>query len=129
MVEYYKQDEIKQYINDNINDYDLDEDLHHNLFNIDYYIVGYYQAEKWLGNNVYECIEVIKDYEMDNFGEVTTDFSNAENVVNMYAYIVGEHILQDCIKEFLRNKCTKLLLSDSENTEEIEDLFLQLIRI
>ena len=36
-------------------------------------------------------------YLKDNFGEVTTDLSNSESVVNMYVYIVGEHILQDVI--------------------------------
>ena len=25
-----------------------DEDLHHKVFNEDYYIIGYYQAEQWL---------------------------------------------------------------------------------
>ena len=38
-----------------------------------------------------------KEYENDNFGEVNTDFSDAEKVVNMYAYIVGEQIVYDYI--------------------------------
>jgi len=37
----------------------------------------------------------IKDYEMDNFGEVTTDFSDPEKVVNMYVYIIGEDIVHE----------------------------------
>lgn len=70
-------------------------DLHNELFNTDYFIIGYYQAEEWLKANpgIFSAIETIKDYENDNFGQVSTDFSSSEKVVNMYAYIVGEQIL------------------------------------
>lgn len=73
-------------------------DLHHEIFNTDYFIIGYYQAEQWLIKNVgiFAAIEEIKEYEQSNFGEVTTDLSSSEKVVNMYAYIKGEEILNDC---------------------------------
>jgi hypothetical protein len=73
-------------------------DLHHELFNMGYFIIGYYQAEQWLINNVgiFAAIEEIREYEQSNFGEVNTDFSSSEKVVNMYAYIKGEEILADC---------------------------------
>ncbi len=72
-------------------------DVHHQLFNTDYYIIGTYQAEVWLEENVgtFEAIREIKEYEKWNFGEVTTDLSNPEKVVNMFVYIKGEEILQD----------------------------------
>lgn len=72
-------------------------DLHNELFNTDYFIIGYYQAEQWLINNVgiFAAIEEIKRYEKDNFGEVNTDFNSSEKVVNMYAYIQGEEILSE----------------------------------
>ena len=38
-------------------------------------------------------INFIKDYEQDNFGEVSTDLSDPERVVNMYVYIIGEEIV------------------------------------
>ena len=98
----YKIDEIKEYaiytIKENLA-YDKDyldkdiNDIHFDLFNTDYYIIGYYQAEKWLKNNVFQVIEFIKEYEQDNFGEVTTDLSSSESVVNMYVYIIGEKLL------------------------------------
>ena len=44
-------------------------------------------------------LEIIKDYELNNFGEITTDFSNSEQVVNMYVYIVGEEILEEILQE------------------------------
>ena len=32
---------------------------------------------------------------MDNFGELYTDLSSAEAIVNMYVYILGEEIVND----------------------------------
>ena len=97
LIEEY-QEEIKEYILDNIDDYlgTESDDLHHNLFNTDYYIIGTYKAKKWCKDNVFNIIEEIKEYEQSNFGEVTTDFSSSESVVNMFVYILGEHILSDC---------------------------------
>ena len=38
-------------------------ELHNQIFNEDYYIVGYYQAEQWLGTDTFSVIAEIKDYE------------------------------------------------------------------
>ena len=46
-------------------------------------------------DEAFNIIGIIKDYEKDNFGEVTTDLSDPEKVVNMYVYIVGEDIVND----------------------------------
>jgi len=83
---------------DNISEGQYACDLHHELFNTDYFIIGYYQAEEWLKANpgIFAAIEEIREYEQSNFGEVNTDFSSSEKVVNMYAYIKGEEILADC---------------------------------
>lgn len=97
----YKYEEIKEHFEDFIKDQDKDwikenfDDLHHHAFNNDYYIIGRYQAKKWLGDEVFEIINIIKDYENDNFGEVNTDFSDAEKVVNMYTYIIGEDVVNN----------------------------------
>ena len=71
------------------------DDLHHHAFNADYYIIGRHHATKWLGEEVFNVIQFVKDYELDNFGEVFTDFSEPEQGVNMYAYILGEQIVYD----------------------------------
>jgi hypothetical protein len=98
----YKYNEIKEYFNDYIkendsllNDNNFIDDLHHHVFNTDYYIIGTYQATQWLGNETFNVINFIKEYENDNFGEVYTDFSSPENVVNMYVYIIGEDIVSE----------------------------------
>ena len=70
-------------------------DLHHYLLNEDYFIIGTYKAKKWLGSEVFDVIETIREYEQSNFGEVSTDFSDPEKVANMYAYILGEEILSE----------------------------------
>ena len=101
----YKYDEIKEYFNDFIKEQGHDwledhlDDLHHEVFNTDYYIIGTYQATEWLGNQVFNIINFIKEYEIDNFGEVNTDFSNPEAIVNMYTYIIGENIANDFINK------------------------------
>jgi hypothetical protein len=64
-------------------------------FNTDYYIIGTYKAKKWLGDEVFAVIGIIKDYAQLHFGEVNTDFSDPEKIVNMYAYIIGENIVEE----------------------------------
>ena len=99
----YKLNEIKEYFDDYIKEQENDwideniDDLHYHAFNTDYYIIGTYQATEWLGNQVFKVIDFIKEYEMNNFGEVHTDFSSPESVVNMYVYILGESIVSDFI--------------------------------
>ena len=106
MTTQYKYEEIKSHFNDFINDEnnkDIIEnnldDLHHEIFNTDYYIIGRYEAKKWLGDQVFNIIETIKEYEEFNFGEVNTDFSEPEKVVNMYVYIIGEEIVAEYINK------------------------------
>jgi hypothetical protein len=77
-------------------------DLHHYLVNKDYFIVGTWHAETFLGIEVWDAIRMIQEYEDEKFGECTTDLSSPENVANMFAYIVGEEILGE--SEHLRDK-------------------------
>ena len=58
-------------------------------------MVGTWNAKQWLGDQAFEAIEKIKEYEQDNFGQVTTDFSDAEKVANMLAYVLGEEVLNE----------------------------------
>ena len=104
----YKENEIKEYAETQIKEYlEYDKDylnndiseIHHDLFNTDYYIIGRYKAERWMENRVFEIIDVVKEYEEMNFGELTTDITEQEHLLNMYVYIVGEHILQDVIND------------------------------
>ena len=71
-------------------------DLHHYLFNEDYFIIGTWNAKQWLGNDSWEAIEKIQEYENFHFGEVYSDLSSPEKVANLYAYILGEEVLAEC---------------------------------
>ena len=107
----YKRKEIEQYflnyLNDNLDyhkEFESDtwqDDLHHNCFNTDYFIIGSYKAKQWLGDEAFNIIGFIKEYEQSLFGDVHTDLSSPEAVVNMYAYIIGEEIVNDYL--FINN--------------------------
>jgi len=106
MTKQYKYEEIKSHFQDFINDEnnkdfikDNIDDLHHEIFNTNFYIIGRYKASQWLGDETFNVINFIKEYENDNFGSVNTDFSEPEAVVNMYVYIIGEEIVADYINE------------------------------
>lgn len=81
-------------------------DLHNEVFNTDYYIIGTYKAKEALKQyDVFKAIEKVKDYEELNFGEVTTDISDPEKLANMLYYIIGYDVISDMyeIKEFNDN--------------------------
>ncbi len=74
-------------------------DLHNEIFNTSYYIIGTYEAKKAIEEyGVFEAIKRIQEYEKDNFGEITTDLSDPEKVVNMLYYIIGEEILYEMME-------------------------------
>ncbi len=71
-------------------------DLHNEVFNTDYYIIGTYQAKRALAEyDVWDAIEKVQTYEKDNFGEVYTDLSDPEKLINMLYYIIGEEVLYE----------------------------------
>ena len=97
-------EELRIYLNNFINDlrgeklFDAHE-LHHQAFNMDYYIIGSYQAEQWLKKHdvsVFKAINFVQDYEREMFGaDAVRGYDNAETLVNMLVYIVGEEITQE----------------------------------
>ena len=74
-------------------------DLHDHVFNRDYYIIGTYEAKKTLQEyDVWEAINKVQNYEKDNFGEVYTDLSDPERLVNVLFYIIGEEVLWEILE-------------------------------
>ena len=74
-------------------------DLHNEVFNTDYYIIGTYKAKKALSEyDVFEAIEKVVTYEKDTFGEVHTDLSDPEELINMLYYIIGEEVLYEMME-------------------------------
>ena len=71
-------------------------ELHDEVFNTDYYIIGTYEAKEALKEyDVFDAIEKVQTYEKDNFGGVYTDLSNPEKLVNMLYYIIGREVLHE----------------------------------
>lgn len=92
-------------------------DLHNAVFNTSYYIIGIYEAKEALKQyDVFKAIEKIKDYEELNFGEVTTDISDPEELANMLYYIIGYDVISDMheIEEF--NDNWNYLATEETNT-------------
>lgn len=87
--------ELTEYINDRISEgYDVN---HYNLFNEDYYIIGYYQASEWLKKHnidVFDGITYCQEQETDNFGESNTIFNNSEVLVNNIVYWYGYELCE-----------------------------------
>jgi len=103
----YKKDEIQQHFNDYLeyrrgSQTDIDElrdELIHDCFNSNYYIIGRHRAREWMGEEAFNIVSFIKDYEEMSFGEILTDLSEPERVLNMYVYIIGEEIVADYINK------------------------------
>jgi len=65
------------------------------FLNNDYFIIGTWKAQQWLGEELFEAVQMIQEYERDNFGETYTDISDPEKIANMLSYILGNEILSD----------------------------------
>ena len=98
------------------------DDLHNEIFNTDYFIIGRYEAEQFLQKvGTFEAIGTIKEYEEDHFGEVNTDFSSPEKVCNMYVYIIGEEILNNS-KTFDQKRDEGIILNEEEVNKIVREL-------
>ena len=94
-------------------------DLHNEVFNTDWYIIGTYEAKEALKEyDVFEAIELVQEFEEFHFGEVNTDLSNPEKLINMVYYIVGDGVICEMndIEEFSNNWNN---LSDDETNAAI----------
>jgi len=96
-------EELRDHLKNHIQEvmrYDMDEleidDLFHQAFNQDYYLIGYAYCDDWLTRhdiNIFEGIRFVQRYERENFGaDAVRTYENSEQLVNMIAYIIGEEI-------------------------------------
>ena len=99
-------------------------DLHNEVFNTDYYIIGTYDAKEALKEyDVFEAIDLVQNYEKDNFGEIYTDMSDPEKLINMVYYIIGDEVISEMndINEFNDNWC-------EEATEELNKIIVEAMK-
>ena len=103
-------------------------DLHNEVFNTDYYIVGTREAKETLEEyGIFEAIGKVYTYEKENFGEVFTDLSDPERVVNMLFYIIGEEVLWEMLDNSKTwnkcwNKCWNNQADEETNAKILEEL-------
>ena len=75
-------------------------DLHNEVFNTSYYIIGTERAKEALKEyDVFKAIEKVQSYERENFGEIYTDLSDPEKLINMLYYIIGEEVLHEMMDD------------------------------
>ncbi len=88
---------ILSVINDDILTNENKDEWHFHAFNEELYITYHSKALEWLRKHnitAFEAIETVREYEVDNFGEMNTDI-DPESIVNMLAYIYGEELLNE----------------------------------
>lgn len=101
---------ILDLIDDNVLTNENKDEWHFYAFNEEHYIIYHSKALEWLKMHditAFEAIETVREYEIDNFGEMTTDI-DPESIVNMLAYIYGEELLNSVDAENIEELKTKL---------------------
>lgn len=97
-------------------------DLHHELYNMDYYKVYTTDAKSELESyGVFDAIRAVKGYEESNFGECTTELYDPVKLCNMLAYIIGEDFLSE--SDHLCDECWDRLMNEADInmiTDELE---------
>ena len=98
-------------------------DLHNEVFNTDYYIIGTWKAKEVLTEyDVFSAIEKVLDYEKSIFGEVYTDISDPEKLINMLYYVIGEEVIADMYDIEVFNDNWNNCADEETNAAIIEEL-------
>ena len=119
MTEYFTDDEIKETLLDNLDGYEGIEDytfddVFNDLFNSDYYIVGYQEAADALKEyGIFNALEEAQQFDVENFGHWDTDYTDPEKVANVLEYIHANEYMQD----MLGRAC--LAMYDETTTENV----------
>ena len=70
-----------------------------------------------------DAIEKVQEYEKDNFGELYTDLSDPEKLVNMLFYIIGEEVIWEMLdKSKTWNENWNSLADEETNAKILEEL-------
>lgn len=127
MTEYFTDSKIKETLLDNldgyegINNYTFD-DVFNDLFNSDYYIIGYKEAENALKEyGIFKALEEVQEFDVENFGHWDTDYTDPEKIANMLEYIHASDYMQNILNE------AGLYLED-ETTPENVNKFIETLK-
>lgn len=117
--EYFTDDEIKETLLDNLDgykgiaDYTFEEVLN-DLFNSDYYIIGYREAEDALKEyGIFKALDEVQQFDVETFGHWDTDYTDPEKVANILEYIHASKYMQDMLDD------AGLYLEDETTTKNV----------
>ena len=94
-------DKINDLTNDELREYLDNQELSFYCVNEDYFMVYYAKCEKFIDNQFFNMFNLLN--ELDDFESIEYMFKkdknnysnfNSEKFVNMYAYVIGSHILE-----------------------------------
>ena len=94
-----------------------DEDLPMRMYNEEYFKVYHKDAKDFLGDDAFDVISEVQQYEQDYYGALYTDLGDAPAVANMYALIRGEELLDEIIKDYRRDRINDRKRSDRNNNK------------
>ena len=98
-------------------------ELHNEVFNTDYYVIGYRNAVDMLEEyGVFDAIEEVMEYEKYNFGEVYTEVWDPEKLANMLYYVIGAEVISEMYDIPVFNDMWNDEATDEANAEIINAL-------
>ena len=89
---------IRKELTEHINEFNQEDRNHFTMFNEDYYIIGYWNAKEWLKKHNldgFDAVRICNNYEREHFGEIQTQFDNAEKLVNHLVYWMGQDLCNE----------------------------------
>ena len=103
MTEYFTETEILETIKNNIDGYEGIEDytfddVFNDLFNSDYYIIGYAEAEEALKEyGIFNALDEVQRWDEETYGHWYTDYTNSEAVANTLEYIKAHDVFESIL--------------------------------
>lgn len=122
MTKYFTDDEIKETLLNNLDGYEgiadyTFEDVFNDLFDSDYYFIGYKEAADALEKyGIFNALEEVQRWDVENFGHWDTDYTDPEKIANMLEYIHANEYMQDMLDR------AGLELDDETTTENVNKL-------
>ena len=134
----FKYDEIKSVFEDFINDKqnkdfveNHKDDLHHEIFNLDYYIIGRHKAKIWLEDEVFNVIDIINDTGIAEVNAIynpncTADSDYTNNISDILAseavFILSPNYSHFSYLDYLRENYSGYVFCEKPPTNIKEDL-------
>jgi len=85
-IEELEQKEIDKYLED--------QELHHYMYNEDYFIIYYYDGKKFINNEFFNMLELMLDYDDIEEELFKKNNLNESSFSNLFAYVVGNQLIE-----------------------------------